>query len=93
VVEAAVFWIAVGRLVVVIDSGAAAGVMAKVRAAVAVFAGVPESVTIMVALKVPATVGVPERVPLDVPSASPTGSDPVATLQVYGATPPEFCKV
>jgi hypothetical protein len=59
---------------------------------VAVSAGVWESVTWTVKLEVPAVVGVPEITPPEL-KESPAGSEPDASDQLYGVTPPAAASV
>jgi hypothetical protein len=55
---------------------------------VALSAGTSESVTLTWNLKMPGAVGRPAMTPFDESSDSPAGSNPDASDQVYGATPP-----
>jgi hypothetical protein len=74
-----------GRLVVVIVS--TGGAMTIDSAFVAVSAGAWLSVTRTVKLEVPAVVGVPLITPPE-ESDNPAGSEPLASDQLYGVTPP-----
>jgi hypothetical protein len=47
------------------------------------------SVAVISKLNVPATVGVPVICPVVGFNVNPVGSDPLDTLNVYGAVPPE----
>ena len=65
-------------------------------AEIPVAGGLSESATCTVNVEIPRVVGVPEIVPvpsgLEV-SASPSGKEPVLTLQTYGTTPPVAIRV
>jgi hypothetical protein len=55
--------------------------------------GVCESVARMVKLAVPSVVGVPVIAPVGEFSISPAGRLPAETVQEYGVTPPDACRL
>lgn len=74
-----------GRLVVVIFSGATMRIDA---AALAVCGVGLESFAWIVKLNVPVVVGIPVIAPVEEFRLRPAGKNPEATLQAYGVTPP-----
>jgi hypothetical protein len=87
----AVFTVPLGRLAVVIESGAAATTI-EVDAD-CFCTGLLLSDTDTVKLEVPLLVGVPEIAPVAVPRLSPGGRLPDETDHVYGLVPPVALKV
>jgi hypothetical protein len=64
-----------------------------VKLAATFCAGIEESLSFTMKVKVPSAVGVPEITPVEVLRERPGGSDPPATDQMYGVSPPVAIRV